>query len=131
MEEQTQQLPWLVNNILFCYDEVKNKGNNREKKQYFLQHKENHSNNKETYTDRSKSTGRKVVFTAVFADITRREALPEKASIHTTMREIKKREDMKWVKYTDSLSSMLAIENNKENHPILNLIYDILTELHN
>ena len=26
---------------------------------------------------------------------------------------------------------MLAIENNKENHPILNEIYDILVELHN
>ena len=26
---------------------------------------------------------------------------------------------------------MLAIENNGENHPILNQIYDILTELHN
>ena len=26
---------------------------------------------------------------------------------------------------------MLAIENNRENHPILNQVYDILTELHN
>ena len=26
---------------------------------------------------------------------------------------------------------MLAIENKGENHPILNQIYDILTELHN
>ena len=26
---------------------------------------------------------------------------------------------------------MLAIENNREKHPILNRIYDILTELHN
>ena len=33
--------------------------------------------------------------------------------------------------YTDSLSSMLAIENNGENHPILNQIYDIRAELHN
>ena len=32
--------------------------------------------------------------------------------------------------YTDSLSSMLTIENNRENHPILNHIYDILAELH-
>ena len=28
-------------------------------------------------------------------------------------------------------SSMLAIENNRENHLILNQIYQILTELHN
>ena len=38
---------------------------------------------------------------------------------------------MRWVIYTDSLSSMLAIENNRESHPILNQIYDILVELHN
>ena len=30
----------------------------------------------------------------------------------------------------DSPGSMLAIENNKENHPILYQIYDILAELH-
>ena len=29
------------------------------------------------------------------------------------------------------MSSMLAIENNGEKHPILNQIYDILTELQN
>ena len=37
---------------------------------------------------------------------------------------------MRWVIYTDSLSSMLAIENNRDNHPIISQIYDILTELH-
>ena len=45
------------------------------------------------------------------------------------MKEIKEREEIRWVIYTDSLSSMLAIENNRENNPILNQIYDILTEL--
>ena len=44
-------------------------GNDSERKQNFLQHKENHSNN----TDGSKSTGRKVGFAAVYADIIRRE----------------------------------------------------------
>ena len=34
---------------------------------------------------------------------------------------------MRWVIFTDLLSSMLAIEN----HPILNQIYDILAELYN
>ena len=70
---------------------------------------------------------RKVDSAAVFADITKRGALPEEACIHTTemskiktaMRDIKKREDMRWALYTDSLSSMLAIKN-RENHPILN-----------
>ena len=33
--------------------------------------------------------------------------------------------------HADSLSSMLAIENNRENNPILNQINDILAELHN
>ena len=28
------------------------------------------------------------------------------------------------------LSSILAIENNRENHPILNQIYDIIAEPH-
>ena len=37
---------------------------------------------------------------------------------------------MRWVIYTDSLNSMLAIENNRENHSISNQIYVILAELH-
>ena len=49
----------------------------------------------------------------------------------TAKREIQKREDMEWVIYTELLSSMLAIENNRENNPILNQIKDILAELHN
>ena len=52
-------------------------------------------------------------------------------AIETTMKEIRVRDGMRWVIYTDSLSSMLAIENNRENHPILNQIYDILAELQN
>ena len=69
-------------------------------------------------------------FTVVFTVITKRRALLKEASIHTaemtTMKDINEREDMRWVIYTDSLSSMLAIENNRENHPILNQLYDIL-----
>ena len=41
------------------------------------------------------------------------------------------REDMRWVVYTDSLSPMLVIENKRENHPILNQMYNTLAELHN
>ena len=44
----------------------------------------------------------------------------------TAMKEIQKREDMRWMIYTDSRSSMLAIENNRKNQ-----IHDILAELHN
>ena len=56
---QTQPPPWLVNNMLFCYESDKHTGNESKKKQHFLQHKEKHSSSKEAYTDRSKSTGRK------------------------------------------------------------------------
>ena len=35
---QTQQPPWLVNNILFCYENYKHTGNENEEKQHFLQH---------------------------------------------------------------------------------------------
>ena len=51
-------------------------------------------------------------------------------AIKLAVREIKKSEVMRWVIYTDSMSSILSIENNRENHPILNQIYDILAELH-
>ena len=50
-------------------------------------------------------------------------------AIKTALKEIKEIEDIRWVIY--SLSSMMVIENNREKHPILNLIYNILTELHN
>ena len=93
-----------------------------QRKQHFVQYKGKHSKSKEAYMDGSKSTGRKVGYAAVFTDSTRRGALPEEASIHTAemtaMKEIKEREDIRWVIYTDSLSSMLAIKN-RENHPIL------------
>ena len=49
----------------------------------------------------------------------------------TAMKEIKEREDIRWVIYTNSFSSMLAIENNRENHPIVDQIWDILTEVNN
>ena len=52
---QTQQPPWLVNNILFCYEGDKHTGNESERKQHFLQHKGKHSNSKEAYTEGSKT----------------------------------------------------------------------------
>ena len=55
----------------------KHMGNDKKRKQHFLKHKGNHSNFKEAYTDRSKSTRRKIHFAAVFADISKRGALPE------------------------------------------------------
>ena len=134
-DEPATTTPWLVNNILFGYEGDKHTENESERKQHFLQHKKKHSSTKEAYTDGSKSTGKKVGYAAIFTDTTRRGALLEEASIYTAeitaMKEIKEREEIRWVIYKDSLSSMLAIENNRENHPILNQIYDILTDLHN
>ena len=92
---QTQQLPWLANNILFYYEGEKHTKNESEWKQNFLQHKEKNSNSKEAYTDGSKSTGKKVGYAAIITDTTRRGELPEEASIHTAemtaMKEIKKK----------------------------------------
>ena len=65
----SDQLLWLIDNILFCYDGEKHTGNDSERKQQFLQHKVKHSNNKEAYTNGLKSTGKKVGFAPVFADI--------------------------------------------------------------
>ena len=42
-----------------------------------------YSNNKEAYSDRLKSTGRKVGFAVEFMDITKRRALLEETSVHT------------------------------------------------
>ena len=52
-------------------------------------------------------------------------------AIKTSIREIQKWEDKRWVIYTDLLSSKLAIKNNGKNYPILYQIYDILAKLHN
>ena len=65
LKEMNITTPQLVNNILLCYG-GKRIRNGSKRKQYFLQHKEKHSNNKEAYTDGSKSTGRKVGFAVVF-----------------------------------------------------------------
>ena len=53
---QTQQTPWLVNNILFCYEGEIHTGNDREKKHHFLQHKGNHR--KPTLTNQIAQVGK-------------------------------------------------------------------------
>ena len=47
--------------------------------------------------------------------------------IKIEMRETEKRENIRWVIYTDTLSSMLAIDKNRVIHPI----FDISTKLYN
>ena len=90
-------------------------------------------NIKKTYTNRSKSIGKKEDFAGVFTNITNKVALPEEASIHIgkiTAIEIALNEIYKkYVIYTDFQSSMHFIKYNKENHLILNHIYDIVAEL--
>ena len=80
---QTQPPPSLVNNILFYYEGENTLGIRARENKHFLQHKGKHSNNKETYTDGSKSTGNKVGYAAVFKYTTKNGALPEETSIHT------------------------------------------------
>ena len=80
---QTQQLPWLVNNIIFCYNREKHTGNDIDRKNHFLKHNGGHNSRKEAYIDGSKSTGGNVGFAAVFTNITRRGALPEEESNYT------------------------------------------------
>ena len=48
---QTQQPPWMENNLALCYTGERCNGSDNERKQHFLQHKEKHINMKETYTD--------------------------------------------------------------------------------
>ena len=96
---QTQPPLWLVNNILFCYEGDKNTRNESESNQHFLQYKGKYGSSKEDYTARSKSTGMKIGYAAVFTDTTKRGTLSEEASIHTAgmtaMEEIKEIEDIR------------------------------------
>ena len=46
-------------------------------------------------------------------------------AIKIAMREKKNRKDMRWVIYTDSLISILAIEKNRENHQIYNILVEL------
>ena len=117
----TQPPPWLVNKISFHSEGETHTGNDSKRKQHFT------TQRKTSYTNGSKSTGKKVGCTAVFTGITRRGLLSEEASIRTAemtaMKEIKEREQIRWVIYTNLLCSMLAIKNNRENHPIFNILY--------
>ena len=98
----------MVNNIFFCYEGETHTWHDSEKTQSFLQDKEKYGNNKKAHTDGLNIMGRKVGFAALFADIVKREALPNEASILTdkitALREIHEREDKRWVIYTDLLS---------------------------
>ena len=56
---QTQQLPWLVNNILFCYGGETHMENDSERKQHFPQYKEKHGNKrKSTHIDQRAQEGK-------------------------------------------------------------------------
>ena len=92
-------------------------GNNNERKQHFLQHNGNHSNNNEAYTDISKSTDRKVGFAAVFEDITRRKSLPENTSIHTAeMIAIKKNNERDTKKRKNEMGNIYTLADFNARH---------------
>ena len=113
-QKQQQQPSWSYSTMT-----EKRTGNDSERKRHFVQHKGNHNNNEEAYSDLSKSTGSKVGFAAVFANNTRRET-----NIHTAeMTGIKNsngrdnREDIGWVIYTRRVQ---CSPSRTENQPILN-----------
>ena len=103
-----QEPPWLISNAHFWYDRDLPTNNDNEKNQPFLEHKEKHKNNKETYTDKSNIMERKVHFAVVFRDITRRSL--HSHSWNDSNKSSIKREDKRLVIYTDSQSSMQSIE---------------------
>ena len=82
-----------------------------------LQHNKKHKNNKEVYTDGSKSIERKYILQQYSQILPR--ALPEEAPIDTVkmtaikvaLKEMPKRENKTWIIYTGSQSSMLSILN--------------------
>ena len=92
MMNQTQQPQWLVNNIFFCYEGETYTRNDNEK-------------NNTSYNKITKSKGNKSRLCSNFLDIIRKETLPDEASIHiiemtaikTALREIRKRENQRWV----------------------------------
>ena len=43
---QTQQPPWMINNLALCYMGERCNGNDNERKQHFLQHKVKHKDTK-------------------------------------------------------------------------------------
>ena len=103
---------WLMNNANFCYGGESPANNDNEKNNTFCNIKEKHKNTKEAHTDGSKSMGSKIGFAPFFIDITRRGVQPEETSIYTAemmaikveLKKIYKREDKKWVIYTNSQS---------------------------
>ena len=62
---------------------------------------------------------------------TTRRSLHSHSNKNSNERDTKKRVHEIGNIYTVLLSSMFTIENNRENHPILNQIYDMLAELYN
>ena len=72
----------------------------------------NHSNNKEAYTVDSKAQKRKQSLQK-YSQTSSEEASIKTAEM-TAMRGMQKREETRWVIYTDQLSSMLAIGKNRE-----------------
>ena len=51
--------------------------------------------------------------------------------MNTVLRKIYNRNNKRGIIFTDSGSSMSSIKFNKENHPVLSPIYDILAEFKN
>ena len=75
-----QHPSWLLNSLFLCYKWYLPLNTKIEKKDT-IQHKEKHKNNKEAYTNGSKSIGKKSGFAAKL--FIRKGTMFEEASIHT------------------------------------------------
>ena len=92
----------------------------------FLKHLEDHHNSAMVFTNGSKSSAG-VGFGAIFPDFNRSGRLLDQSSIFTAeayailtaLKEISSRQKGKYVIFSDSQSTLLALENFNSNHPII------------
>ena len=129
--------PWKLKTVKVCYEgckTTKTKLSTLAIKQEFLSHNYKHLGTNKIYTDGSKSTNG-TGFAVITDTRTLRAKIPHNSTIfsaesHAILRaliEIKNRDEPTWTIYTDSQSTLNAIEEYNPRNPI---IQEIQTELY-
>ena len=131
--------PWLMPQIRTCPKMMTKKNKSEEEcRAKFLDHDNcHHSNHVKVFTDGSKSTTG-VGAAVLIEDTIYQSKLPSTASVYTAeltaissaLRLISEREENEYVIYTDSYSSIRAIQQFNPFHPILQKIQEWLFKLH-
>ena len=131
--------PWTLPGIEVCYEGSPNMQTltSTHLRQIFLQHLCHHHYTNHIYTDGSRSEGG-VGFAAVFPNSTIKGTLPPEASIFSAelfaikaaLSKIETSEDQKWTIFSDSKSSLEAIEAYNPTHPIVKSIQLQINNLH-